>query len=125
MIGLLTNPDLFPIDIGDVRTVMVKGRATEVGTAKASGSDRAQAAMEAALCWTTLSRRTRRTSSILIVISCNRDLTVMDFDAVSSKVKEFATEDATVVIGVADDPTLGNEIRVTVFATCLGQCTYH
>ena len=124
LIALLTNPDLFLLHINDVKMVMEKGGATEIGTAEANGADRARAATEAALRRTMLSSPMRRASRVLILISCNRDLTIGEFDTVASTVKELATEDAMVAVGVMENPIFGHGVRVTVFAACLEQCAY-
>ena len=53
-------------------------------------------------------------------ITAGRDLSIGEFEEVGNTVKEFAADDATVVIGTVIDPDMHNEMRVTVVATGLG-----
>jgi len=49
------------------------------------------------------------------------DLGIGEFHAVGETIKQFASDEATVVIGTVIDPEMSNEIRVTVVATGLGK----
>jgi cell division protein FtsZ len=49
------------------------------------------------------------------------DLAIGEFQEVGAIVKQFASEDATVVVGTVIDPEITNELRVTVVATGLGR----
>ncbi len=49
------------------------------------------------------------------------DLSIGEFQEVGQIVKQFASEDATVVVGTVIDPELSNTVRVTVVATGLGR----
>jgi len=57
---------------------------------------------------------------ILVNVTAGRDLSIGEFEEVGNTVKEYAAEDATVVIGTVIDPDMHNEMRVTVVATGLG-----
>ncbi len=48
------------------------------------------------------------------------DLSIGEFDEVGSTVKEFASDNATVVVGTVIDPEMSGDIRVTIVATGLG-----
>ena len=60
-------------------------------------------------------------NGILVNVTAGMDLSIGEFQEVGNTVKEFASEDATVVIGTVIDPDMTDEIRVTVVATGLGQ----
>jgi cell division protein FtsZ len=49
------------------------------------------------------------------------DLSIGEFDEVGNTVKQFASENATVVVGTVIDPEMSGEMRVTIVATGLGQ----
>jgi cell division protein FtsZ len=49
------------------------------------------------------------------------DLAIGEFQEVGETVKQFASDEATVVVGTVIDPDMAHEIRVTVVATGLGQ----
>ena len=60
-------------------------------------------------------------NGILVNVTAGMDLAIGEFHEVGNTIKEFASDDATVVVGTVIDPDMGDEIRVTVVATGLGQ----
>jgi cell division protein FtsZ len=58
---------------------------------------------------------------ILVNVTAGMDLSIGEFQQVGEIVKQFASEDATVVVGTVIDPELSDEMRVTVVATGLGK----
>ena len=60
-------------------------------------------------------------NGILVNVTAGMDLAIGEFQEVGDTVKQFASDDATVVIGTVIDPEMTDEIRVTVVATGLGQ----
>jgi cell division protein FtsZ len=58
---------------------------------------------------------------ILVNVTAGMDLSIGEFQEVGNIVKQFASEDATVVVGTVIDPELTNTVRVTVVATGLGR----
>jgi len=57
---------------------------------------------------------------ILVNVTAGLDLAIGEFEEVGNTVKEFASRDATVVVGTVIDPEMHDELRVTVVATGLG-----
>jgi len=60
---------------------------------------------------------------ILVNVTAGLDLSIGEFEEVGTIVKEYASEDATVVVGTVIDPEMSNQIRVTVVATGLNGTT--
>jgi cell division protein FtsZ len=58
---------------------------------------------------------------ILVNVTAGMDLSIGEFQEVGNVVKQFASDDATVVVGTVIDPDMANQIRVTVVATGLGK----
>ncbi len=58
---------------------------------------------------------------MLVNVTAGMDLAIGEFHTVGETVKEYASDDATVVVGTVIDPDMTNQIRVTVVATGLGQ----
>ena len=58
---------------------------------------------------------------ILVNVTAGMDLSIGEFQEVGNIVKQFASDDATVVVGTVIDPELSDEMRVTVVATGLGK----
>ncbi|HEY5654712.1 MAG TPA: cell division protein FtsZ [Woeseiaceae bacterium] len=119
---LITRPGLINVDFADVRTVMSEMGMAMMGTGTASGEDRAREAAEAAISSPLLEDiNLAGANGILVNVTAGMDLSIGEFQEVGNTIKEFASDDATVVIGTVIDPDMTNNIRVTVVATGLGQ----
>jgi cell division protein FtsZ len=119
---LITRPGLINVDFADVRTVMGETGMAMMGTGVASGETRARLAAEAAVSSPLLEDiNLAGAHGILVNVTAGLDLAIGEFEEVGRIVKEFASEDATVVVGTVIDPSMSNEIRVTVVATGLGR----
>jgi cell division protein FtsZ len=118
---LITKPGLINVDFADVRTVMSEMGVAMMGIGKASGDDRAREAAEAAINSPLLEDiNLVGARGILVNITAGMDMSIGEFDEVGMTVKEFACDDATVVVGTVIDPEMHDELRVTVVATGLG-----
>jgi cell division protein FtsZ len=119
---LITRPGLINVDFADVRTVMSEMGMAMMGTGTSSGEGRAREAAEAAISSPLLEDiNLAGANGILVNVTAGMDLSIGEFQEVGNTIKEFASDDATVVIGTVIDPEMGNNIRVTVVATGLGQ----
>jgi len=119
---LITRPGLINVDFADVRTVMAEMGMAMMGTGVAAGEDRAREAAEAAVSSPLLEDiNLAGANGILVNVTAGMDLTIGEFNEIGDTVKEFASDDATVVIGTVIDPDMNNTIRVTVVATGLGK----
>jgi len=119
---LITRPGLINVDFADVRTVMGEMGMAMMGSGVASGEDRAREAAEAAVSSPLLEDiNLAGANGILVNVTAGMDLAIGEFNEIGDTVKEFASDDATVVIGTVIDPDMNNTIRVTVVATGLGK----
>src|SRR3954465_3169304 len=119
---LITRPGLINVDFADVRTVMSETGMAMMGAGVASGEGRARTAAEAAVSSPLLEDiNLSGANGILVNVAAGVDLAIGEFQEVGDTVKQFASDDATVVIGTVIDPDMTDEIRVTVVATGLGQ----
>src|SRR5215831_11633954 len=119
---LITRPGLINVDFADVRTVMAETGMAMMGSGAASGEGRARAAAEAAVSSPLLEDiNLAGAHGILVNVTAGMDLSIGEFQEVGQIVKQFASEDATVVVGTVIDPELSNLVRVTVVATGLGR----
>ena len=117
---LITRPGMINVDFADVKTVMSEMGMAMMGSAKAKGDNRAEEAAEAAIRSPLLEDiDLRGASGILVNIAAGEDLSLGEFSEVGSIVEQYADEDATIVVGTVIDPSLGEEIKVTVVATGL------
>ena len=119
---LITRPGLINVDFADVRTVMSETGMAMMGSGSASGENRARLAAEAAVSSPLLEDiNLSGANGILVNVTAGLDLAIGEFEEVGRIVKEYASEDATVVVGTVIDPEMSNEIRVTVVATGLSR----
>ncbi len=119
---LIVRPGLINVDFADVRTVMSEMGLAMMGTGSARGDDRAQAAAEAAIQNPLLDDvNLSGANGILVNITAGPDFTMAEFDEVGRTIENFASEDATVVIGTVLDPDMQDEVKVTVVATGLNR----
>lgn len=119
---LITRPGLINVDFADVRTVMAKMGMAMMGSGLSAGEDRAREAAEAAISSPLLEDiNLAGANGILVNVTAGMDLAIGEFQEVGNTIKEFASEDATVVVGTVIDPDMKDKIRVTVVATGLGQ----
>ena len=119
---LIIRPGMINVDFADVRTVMSEMGMAMMGSGKASGECRARDAAEAAIHSPLLDDVDfNGARGILVNIAAGIDISLGEFAEVGSTVEEFASENATVVVGTVIDPEMGDELRVTVVATGLGR----
>lgn len=117
---LITHPGMINVDFADVRTVMSGMGAAIMGTGSASGENRAREAAEKAIACPLLEDINLQGARGILVNISAADMMISEFDEVGNIVHEFGAEDAIIKIGTAIDPTLGDEIKVTVVATGMG-----
>jgi cell division protein FtsZ len=119
---LIIRPGMINVDFADVRTVMSEMGMAMMGTGYATGENRASEAAEAAIRSPLLEDvNLHGARGILVNVTAGESLSLGEFTEVGDTVAQFASEDATVVIGTVIDPSMGDEIRVTVVATGLGE----
>ena len=122
---LITRPGLINVDFADVRTIMSEMGIAMMGTGVGHGENRAREAAEAAIASPLLEDiNLQGARGILVNITGGMDMAIGEFDEVGNVIREFASDDAAVVIGTVIDPDLHDELRVTVVATGLSGPRY-
>ena len=118
---LITRNGMINVDFADVKTVMSEMGMAMMGTARATGENRAKEAAEAAVRSPLLEDiNLQGAKGILVNITAGIDLNLGEFSEVGDIVREFASDSATVVVGTVIDPEMTEELKVTVVATGLG-----
>ncbi|MFA9461411.1 cell division protein FtsZ [Thiohalorhabdus methylotrophus] len=119
---LITRPGLINVDFADVRTVMSEMGMAVMGSAAATGDDRAEEAANHAISSPLLEDMDLSgAKGVLVNVTAGMDMAISEFESVGNVMREFASEDANVVMGTVLDPELSDELRVTVVATGLGE----
>jgi cell division protein FtsZ len=123
---LITRPGMINVDFADVRTVMAETGMAMMGSGTGTGESRARDAAEAAVSSPLLEDvNLSGAHGLLINVTAGLDLRTSEFSVVGDTVKEYASEDANVVVGCVIDPEMSEEIRVTVVATGIGAPVAH
>ncbi len=118
---IIMRPGMINVDFADVSTVMSEMGMAMMGTGFARGENRAVEAAEAAIRSPLLEDvNLQGARGILINITAGEDLTLGEFSEVGDTISEFASEQAIVVVGTVIDPSMKDDICVTVVATGLG-----
>jgi cell division protein FtsZ len=121
---LITRPGLINVDFADVRTVMNEMGVSMMGQGSASGEERATKAAQDAIASPLLDDvNLKGAQGILVNITAGLDMGIMEFEEVGAAIRDFASDEAIVVVGTVIDPEMTDEIRVTLVATGLDRLT--
>ncbi len=119
---IINFPGLVNVDFEDVRTVMGEMGMAMMGSANAAGVDRARIAAERAVSSPLLEGvNLSGAKGVLVNITATRSLKMKEVNEVMTTVRAFAADDAHIIFGAVYDENMGEDIRVTVVATGLGQ----
>lgn len=119
---LITRPGLINVDFADVRTVMSQMGVSMMGTGRARGENRARLAAESAISSPLLDDiNLAGAKGVLVNITAGMNMSISEFEEVGDAIKNFTSEDATVIVGTVIDPDMTDELRVTLVATGLGK----
>ncbi|MDB5791398.1 MAG: cell division protein FtsZ [Massilia sp.] len=119
---IINVPGHINVDFNDVKTIMSEQGKAMMGTATASGVDRARIAAEQAVASPLLDGiDLSGARGVLVNVTASRGLKGKEIKEVMAAVRAFAAPDASIAQGIAYDDEMGDEIRVTVVATGLGK----
>ena len=119
---IINVPGHINVDFNDVKTIMGEQGKAMMGTATASGIDRARIAAEQAVASPLLDGvDLSGARGVLVNVTASRGLKGKEIKEVMAAVRAFAAPDASIAQGIAYDESMGDEIRVTVVATGLGR----
>ncbi|MBD8529169.1 MULTISPECIES: cell division protein FtsZ [unclassified Massilia] len=119
---IINVPGHINVDFNDVKTIMSEQGKAMMGTATASGVDRARLAAEQAVASPLLDGiDLSGAKGVLVNVTASRGLKGKEIKEVMAAVRAFAAPDASIAQGIAYDDAMGDEIRVTVVATGLGK----
>ncbi|MCA3218219.1 MAG: cell division protein FtsZ [Burkholderiales bacterium] len=119
---IINIPGLVNVDFEDVKTVMSEHGKAMMGTATASGMDRARLAAEQAVSSPLLEGvDLSNARGVLVNITASSSLKMKETREVMNTIRAFAADDATVIFGTVCDEGMGDALRVTVVATGLGR----
>ncbi len=115
--GLINIPGFINLDFADVTSVMANAGYAHMGVGAATGKDKAELAAKEAISSPLLETSIKGAKGILISISVSPDVGLEDVDLASSIIAQEAHPEANIIWGVAFDPELEDEMRITIIAT--------
>ena len=117
---IINNPGMINVDFADVRTVMSEMGMAMIGSGFAEGSDRAEIAAKSAVACPLLEDvNLNNAKGILVNISASKDFKMKEYFEIMDIIKQYASENATIIVGNVIDESMSNSIRVTMVATGL------
>ena len=117
---IINCPGLVNVDFADVRTVMSEMGMAMMGSAEASGPERAKIAAEQAVASPLLEDvNLANARGVLVNITASASFKMKEYYDVMNTIKAFTADDATVIVGNVMDETMGDKLRVTMVATGL------
>ncbi len=120
---LINVPGFVNLDFADVTTVMKNAGYAHMGVGSAKGEDKAQLAAMAAISSPLLETSIAGAMGVLVSITASEDIQLEEIEVASHMIYEEAHPDANIIWGAAFDPTLEDEMRVTIIATGFNQIT--
>ena len=117
---IINCPGLVNVDFADVRTVMSEMGMAMMGSAEASGPERARIAAEQAVASPLLEDvNLANARGVLVNITASTSFKMKEYYDVMNTIKAFTADDATVIVGNVMDESMGDKLRVTMVATGL------
>jgi len=114
---LITTPGLINLDLADVKAIMSEGGAALMAVGRGTGDERAKMAAEQAISSRLLDITIDGARGVLFNVTGGSNLTLFEVNQAAAIIRETAHPDVNMIFGAVIDPTMVDEIRVTVIAT--------
>ncbi len=114
---LITIPGLINLDFADVRAIMSEGGAALMAVGTGTGDERARKAAEQAISSQLLDITIDGARGVLFNVTGGSELTLFEVNQAAAIIRETAHPDVNMIFGAVIDPTMGDDIRITVIAT--------
>jgi len=114
---VITVPGLINLDFADVKAVMKDAGPAWMSIGVGSGKSRAADAAREALASPLLDVSIDGSSGVLFNVVGGSSLTLMEVNEAAEVVKQAVDPEANIIFGVAHDPSMDNEVRITLIAT--------
>ena len=114
---LIKNTGFINLDFADVTTIMKNAGYAHMGVGHAAGKGKAEEAARMAVASPLMETSINGARGVLINITGSEDMGLDDIESAASLVQEAAHPEANIIFGASFDPSMEDEIRVTVIAT--------
>ena len=113
---LINNLGFINIDFADVTAILKESGVAYMGMGKASGKDKAQLASTMAISSPLIETSIKGAKGVIISIAASAEVGLEDVDFAANAIRSECNEDANIIFGVAFDPSLEDEMRITIIA---------
>ncbi len=114
---VITVPGLINLDFADVKAVMKDAGPAWMSIGVSSGKNRAQDAAKEALASPLLDVSVEESKGVLFNVVGSSNLTLIEVNEAAEVIRQAVTPNANIIFGVAHDPNMEQEIRITLIAT--------
>ena len=114
---LIKNTGFINLDFADVTCIMKNAGFAHMGVGRAAGKGKAEEAARMAVASPLMETSINGARGVLINITGSEDMGLDDIESAASLVQEAAHPEANIIFGASFDPSMEDEIRVTVIAT--------
>ena len=114
---LITSPGYINLDFADIQSVMRNTGVCHMGIGRGVGENRAEEAVKMAINSPLLETTIDGATKVVLNISGSSDLGLMEIEQASELVHQLVSDDADIIFGTSIDPTLGDEVVITIVAT--------
>lgn len=115
--NLINVPGFVNLDFADVTTIMKDAGYAHMGVGSAKGPDKAELAAMAAISSPLLETSIAGAMGVLVSITASEDIQLQEIETASQRIYDEAHPDANIIWGASFDPSLEDEIRITIIAT--------
>ena len=117
IVELITMDGIINLDFADVSAVMSNAGLAHMGVGTAKGKDKAEQAARMAMSSPLLETNISGARGIVVNVTASADIGLEEVYAAISMITDEAQSDATVIFGAAVDPSLEDEMKITLVAT--------
>jgi len=114
---VITTPGLINLDFADVKAVMQEAGPAWMSIGRGSGQNRAIDAANQALASPLLDVSINGSKSVLFNVVGGTSLTLFEVNEAADVIRQAVDPEANIIFGVAHDPDMDNEVRITLIAT--------
>ena len=114
---VITTPGMINLDFADVKAVMKNAGPAWMSIGRGSGQNRATDAAKEALASPLLDVSIEGSKAVLFNVVGGSSLTLYEVNQAADVIKAAVDPDANIIFGVANDPTMDNEVRITLITT--------
>jgi cell division protein FtsZ len=118
---LITEPGLINVDFADVKAIMSEPGNALMAIGRGSGDQRAIEAANMAVSSPLLDVSMEGARGVLFNITGGSDLTLAEINDAAEIINKAADQDANIIFGTVTDPSMGNEVKITLIATGFDQ----